>query len=141
MLKNLYKRRLIYSELKSQLDNQIQIIDNIKKYAEKIEDLIRKKEANDAILLLEENKNLSKAMMNLKMNNLDMEEEAIKYTIDYGKGLITKNYFKNEYDNLGQKVINNHYEIEDISKKLEKNIDEIINNFMNIGILKKKEGK
>lgn len=91
--------------------------------------------------MLEENKNLSKAMMNLKMNNLELEKEAIKYTIDYGKGLITKNDFKNEYDNLGQKVINNHYEIEDISKKLEKNIDEIINNFMNIGILKKKEGK
>lgn len=136
LLKNLYRRKSIYSELKSQLDDQILIITNIKKYAKKIEDLLRKKEANDAILLLEKNKNLSEAMMNLRMKNLDLEEEAIKYIIDYGKGLITKNDLKNKYDNLGQKVINNHYEIVNTRKKLEKNIDEIINNFINIGILK-----
>lgn len=35
LLKNLYKRRSIYSELKSQFDDQISIIDNIKNMLKK----------------------------------------------------------------------------------------------------------
>jgi len=136
LLKNLYKRRSIYSKFKSQLDNQIQIIDNIKKYAEKIEVEFRKKQADNAIYLVGEYRNISEEMAKLRTKLLNLEEEAGKYAIDYGKGLILKSDFINKYDNLGQESINISYEIEDSKKKLNKVIDEIINNFINIGIIK-----